>query len=267
MEESFSNVRALIVDMDGVLWHGSEPLPGLKGFFQTVRERQLRFILATNNASLTADQYVRKLAGMGVEVEPAEILTSGMATARYLGERLNPAITRVFAIGEDGLRLPLEERGFTLTDLYAVDAHVVTCGMDRSLSWDKLATATLNIRAGAVFIGTNPDLTLPTEHGQTHGNGAVLAALRAATGVAPVIIGKPEPIMYQQAISLLQSDPAQTVAIGDRLETDILGAARADIRSVMVLSGIATREDLATTDYWPTWVMPGLEAVTQALRA
>jgi len=267
MEESFSNVRALIIDMDGVLWHGAEPLPGLVRFFQTLRERQLRFILATNNASLTAGQYVTKLAGMGVHVEPEEILTSGMATARYLGDRLNPAATRVFAIGEDGLCTPLAERGFTLTDLYAVNAHVVTCGMDRGLSWDKLATATLNIRAGAVFIGTNPDLTLPTEHGQTHGNGAILAALRAATGVAPVIIGKPEPIMYQQAMSLLQVDAAQTVAIGDRLETDILGAVRADIRSVMLLSGISTREDLATTDYWPTWVMPGLDAVSQALRA
>jgi 4-nitrophenyl phosphatase len=148
-----------------------------------------------------------------------------------------------------------------------VNAHYVVCGMDRGLSWDKLATGSLNIRAGAVFIGTNPDLTLPSEHGLTLGNGAVLAALQAATGVAPVIIGKPEPIMYQQAMARLKSEPAQTVAIGDRLETDILGAVRADIQSVLVLSGASTREDMATTDYWPTWIMPDVQAVVQALRS
>jgi 4-nitrophenyl phosphatase len=265
--ESLADVRALIIDMDGVLWHGDQPLPGLVEFFQTLRDRQLRFILATNNASRTAEQYVHKLRGLGVTVAREEILTSAMATVVHLAGRSDPAATRVFAIGEDGLRQPLAERGFTLTDLYAVDAHYVVCGMDRGLSWDKLATATLNIRAGATFIGTNGDLTLPTEHGQTHGNGAILAALQAATGVAPVIIGKPEPIMYQQAMALLQCDPAQTVAIGDRLETDILGAVRADIRSIMVLSGISTRDDMATADYWPTWVMPDIGAVAQALRA
>ncbi len=112
----------------------------------------------------------------------------------------------------------------------------------------------LNIRAGAKFIGTNADTTLPTERGLTHGNGAILAALTAATGVTPTIIGKPEPIIYQQALALLGVDPAQTVAIGDRLETDILGAVRTGIRSLMVLSGVSTEEDFETTDYRP----PGL---------
>ncbi len=273
--EPFTNIRALIIDMDGVLWHGEQPMPGLTDFFHTLRELQINFILATNNASLTQEQYVSKLAQMGVEIDRNEILTSSMATALYLSEHTNPAETRVYVIGEDGATQPLLERGFTLTDLYELNddkdnanmgADFVVCGKDQTLTWDKLATATLNIRAGAKFIGTNADTTLPTERGLTHGNGAILAALTAATGVIPTIIGKPEPIIYQQALALLGVDPNQTVAIGDRLDTDILGAVRTGIRSLMVLSGVSTEDDLKTTDYRPTWVMPDIRAVTQALK-
>ncbi|MGZ8162083.1 MAG: HAD-IIA family hydrolase [Methylobacter sp.] len=275
--EPFSNIRALIIDMDGVLWHGDQPLPGLTDFFQTLYELEIRFILATNNASLTPQQYVAKLARMGVTVAQNAILTSGMATAFYLAEHTDPATTRVFVLGEDGARQPLSDRGFTLTGLYEVNngnsqtlnngADIVVCGKDETLTWDKLATATLNIRAGAKFIGTNADITLPTEHGITHGNGAILAALQVATGVTPIIIGKPEPIIYQQALALLGVDPAQTVAIGDRLETDILGAIRTGIRSIMVLTGISTQEDLETSDFQPTWIMPDIRSLTQALRS
>jgi len=255
--------------MDGVLWQGNQPLPGLIEFFQTLRDRQLRFILATNNASQTPEQYVAKLAKMGVTVAREEILTSAQAAALYLKQSLNGNSekgARVFAIGEDGVRQALTENGFKLCELYELDAQFVVCGMDRGLSWDKLATATLNVRAGAKLIGTNPDTTLPTERGITHGNGAILAALQTATGVAPLIIGKPEPLMYQQAMARLQTDPATTAAIGDRLETDILGAVRAGIRSVFVLSGISSREELAGLDYQPTWVMQNIAEVTQALK-
>lgn len=272
--EPFNNIRALIIDMDGVLWHGNQPQPGLAEFFQMLRDANIRFILATNNASLTQDQYVSKLGKMGVQIELEEVLTSAMATAFYLAEHTDPANTRVFVIGEDGAKKPLLDRGFTLTGLYEVNndktqtngADVVVCGKDHTLTWDKLATATLNIRAGAKFIGTNADTTLPTELGITHGNGAILAALESATGVSPTVIGKPEPIMYQQAMNLLGSDPAETVAIGDRLETDILGAVRTGIRSLMVLTGVSSQEDLKTVPYQPTWVMPDIQAVTDALR-
>ena len=273
--ESFKNIRALIIDMDGVLWHGTQAIPGLVEFFKTLNELDIRYILATNNASLTPEQYVTKLANMGVTVTQKQILTSGMATALYLSERVNPKETRVFVVGEDGATQPLLELGFTLTGLYEVDnsakpeqkgADIVVCGKDETLSWAKLATASLNIRAGATFIGTNADTTLPTEHGITHGNGAILAALEVATGVSPTIIGKPEPIIYQQALSLLGVSPEQTVALGDRLETDILGAVRTGIRSIMVLTGISSEADLQDSDYQPTWVMADILAVTKALR-
>ena len=273
--ESFKNIRALIIDMDGVLWHGTQAMPGLVEFFQTLNDLDIRYILATNNASLTPEQYVTKLANMGVTVSQKQILTSGMATALYLSERVNPKETRVFVVGEDGATQPLVELGFTLTGLYEVDnsdkpeqkgADIVVCGKDETLTWAKLATASLNIRAGASFIGTNADTTLPTEHGVTHGNGAILAALEVATGVSPTIIGKPEPIIYQQALTLLGISPDETVALGDRLETDILGAVRTGIRSIMVLTGISSEADLQDSDYQPTWVMADIRAVTKALR-
>lgn len=265
--QDFSNIKALIIDMDGVLWHGDKPITGLIEFFQLLRDKQIRFILATNNASLTREQYVAKLAKMGVTVALDEILTSGIATALYLAERYDPTNTRVYVLGEDGASQPLAERGFTLTGLYEVNADVVVCGKDSTLTWDKLATVTLNVRNGAAFIGTNADTTLPTEYGITHGNGAILAAIQTASGVAPVCIGKPEPIIYQQAIALLGAELAETVAIGDRLETDILGAVNTGIRSLMVLTGISSEADLVDSEYQPTWVLPDLQAVTAAIKA
>ena len=273
--QSFSNIRALIIDMDGVLWHGTQAIPGMKDFFQALHELQIRFILATNNASLTPEQYVTKLDKMGVTISEDQILTSGTATALYLSELVTPSETNVFVIGVDGATQPLIEKGFTLTGLYEVKnspdkntqgADIVVCGKDETLTWHKLATATLNIREGAKFIGTNADTTLPTERGVTHGNGAILAALTAATGVIPTIIGKPEPIMYQQALNLLGVNPDETVAIGDRLETDILGAVRTSIRSIMVLTGISTEDDLKNSYNQPTWVLSDIKAVTEALR-
>jgi 4-nitrophenyl phosphatase len=272
--QNFTNIRALIIDMDGVLWHGDQALAGLVEFFQLLRDKQLPFILATNNAGMTQDEYVAKLARMGVTVAPSEILTSSMATALYLAQSHNPAETRVFVIGAEGARRPLLEKGFTLTDLYEINtsekpnagADIVVCGLDKQISWDKLATATLNIRAGAKFVGTNADVTLPTERGITHGNGAILAAIQAATDVAPIVVGKPEPIMYQQAIALLGVDASQVVAIGDRLNTDILGAVNAGIRSLLVLTGISTREELATLDYAPTWILEDIQEITEQLK-
>lgn len=268
----FFNINALIIDMDGVLWHGNNPLPGLNEFFCTLRKLQLPFILATNNASMTTQQYIKKLDSMGVTVNPTEILTSGMATAHYLAQQFDATSTRVFVIGESGAKQPLEEQGFILTGLYNVKDHdsttgadIVVCGLDKALSWEKLATATLNISAGAHFFGTNGDTTLPTERGFAPGNGATLAALEAATGVKPTLIGKPEPIMYRHAMAILGTDPAQTIAIGDRLNTDILGAVRAGIRSLMVLTGISNENDLKTIDYQPTWIMQDIRDITKAL--
>jgi len=266
--QGLDRIGGLIIDMDGVLWHGNQPQAGLIEFFQALRELKLPFVLATNNASLTAEQYVAKLAKMGVRVELTEILTSGMATASYLAQRYRPEATSVFVIGGVGARQPLLDLGFTLTGLDDFEAgrhDLVVSGLDKELNWEKLCTAALNIQAGAAFYGTNGDVTLPTERGFLPGNGATLAALTAATGVNPTLIGKPEPIIYQQALALLNVEPERVIAIGDRLDTDILGAVRTGIRSLLVLSGISRESDIANVDYAPTWVMPDIQAFTAAL--
>ncbi len=268
--QPLTDIQALIIDMDGVLWEGTRALPGLMDFFKLLRKQGVPFILATNNASLTQNQYITKLKKMGVSVSADEILTSSMATVRYLSEQTNPETSKVFVIGEEGLRQPLLEKGFNLVNSYqSTETHVadyVVCGLDRKLTWEKMADATLHLRAGAQFIATNADTSLPTERGPVLGNGAILAALQAATKIAPKSIGKPGPIIYQQAIKILNTTLENTVAIGDRLDTDILGAVNTGIRSIMVLTGISTEEDIKLLDYNPTWIMPDLPAITSAFQ-
>lgn len=268
--QSLTSIKGLIIDMDGVLWHGSTPQSGLIDFFNCINRLRIPYILATNNASNTQKQYQQKLSNLDVNVNTNQILTSGMATAYFLSKRFIPNNTKVFVIGEIGATQPLEEFGFTILPTQANDnflpADIVVCGKDESLTWDKLATATLHLHAGAEFFGTNGDTSLPTERGIIHGNGAILAALQAATNITPTIIGKPEAIIYQQAMNLLNTDPAHTVAIGDRLDTDILGAVRTGIKSILVLSGVSTEEDLNKLDYRPTWVMRDIREITQALQ-
>lgn len=267
---NLADVRAMIIDMDGVLWHGNQALPGLVDFFATIEAMGMQYVLATNNASLTVDQYVTKLSGMGVKINPQAIITSSTATANYLSENYTPDTTKIYVIGEEGAQKPLLEKGFRLTDLYdgtqENQADIVVCGLDRKLTWDKLTSAVMNLTRGAYFVGTNADTTLPTEQGLAIGNGSILAALEAATGVKAFCIGKPEPILYEQAMSLLGSDKNETIAIGDRLNTDILGAIHTEIRSIMVLTGISSKEDIQNSDYQPTWVLPDLLAVTEAFR-
>jgi 4-nitrophenyl phosphatase len=274
---NLETIDGFIIDMDGVLWHGNNPIDGLIEFFDVFRVFAIPFVLATNNASLTQQQYVDKLAAMGVRVTADEILTSSMATASYLAKHQNSDKKRVFVIGEEGLRQPLIEQGFTLTELYQVNqiekgivdqgADIVVSGLDRKLTWDKLATATLNIRAGAKFYATNADTTLPTELGEVMGNGGTIAALEAATGIKAISIGKPEPILYQYALQTLNTQAGNTVAIGDRLDTDILGAVNAGMRSILVLTGVSSEKDIEDVDYQPTWIMDDIRAITDKLRA
>jgi 4-nitrophenyl phosphatase len=261
-------LRGLILDMDGVLWEGDSPLPGMQDFFRFLRQRGIRFILATNNASLTEECYVQKLARMGVAVGPEAILTSGAATAQYLKSICRPG-ERAYVIGEEGLIRAVKSSGVQVADVNALDAQYVICGMDRGITWTKLANATINLNRGARFIGTNGDVTFPTEHGITHGNGAILAALTAASGVRPMVIGKPFPTILHMALARLELPKAQVAALGDRLETDILGARNAGLKSILVLTGITSRTDLRKSRIKPTWTvadLPMLQAIWEARR-
>jgi len=242
-----TSIRNLIIDMDGVLYRESDPTPGLIEFFDFLVQRGIRFVLATNNSTRTPEQYVNKMAGMGVQITPADLITSAQATAAYL-RGITPPGTPVYAIGQDGLISALQEAGLVLEN---DRARFVVAGMDIDITYEKLKTATLLIRRGATFVGTNPDTTLPTPEGFAPGTGAILAAIEAATGVAPTIIGKPEPTMFRQAMARLGATPADTAALGDRLETDILAAQRTGLLSLLVLTGATNRALLVESEIQP----------------
>jgi 4-nitrophenyl phosphatase len=253
--EILQQIRHLIIDMDGVLWRGDEPMPALGRFFAFLKEREISFILATNNSSRTPEQYVDKLARFGVDVPVETILTSALVSAAYLAD-VAPSGARVYVIGEEGIQQALLERGFVLDE---ETAEYVVVGWDRNLTWEKLATASLLVHDGADFVGTNPDVTYPTERGPVPGNGALLAAVETATGVKPVVTGKPEPRMYQEALRRMDATPETTAMIGDRLDTDMAGASHARLSTVLVLSGIATEEDVAAASGGPDLVCAGIQ--------
>ena len=236
-----ASIRNLIIDMDGVLWLGNQAMPGLPEFIDTLRSLGIRFVLATNNASKSGEEYVAKLAGFNTTIHPEEILTSPQATASYLAQHAPNA--RIYVIGEPGLVSELTRVGLTVVppDRPAGATHVVV-GWDRQLTYAKLVEACLLIRAGALFIGTNPDVTYPDARGIIPGNGATLAALRVATDVEPLIIGKPQPEMMIQAMQRLEATPENTAVLGDRLDTDILGGQRAGLTTLLVLSGVTSPE-------------------------
>ncbi len=242
--------RFLITDMDGVLWRGQEPMPGLVEFFKFLRDRSIKFVCATNNASTLPERLAERLQAWGADVTPAEIVTSSTATADYLAT-IYPQGTKLYVIGMEGLRKPLIDRGFVTSD-DGVEAVVV--GIDWNLTYNQLKRAALLIRNGAKFIGTNGDRTFPAPEGIIPGNGALLAAIETATDVKPTVIGKPEPVLYQMSLRRMNANPEETFVLGDRLETDILGAVRLGLKSALVLSGVTTREQLAASDYQPDGV-------------
>jgi len=237
-------------------------MEGLQAFFATLRERDIGFTLATNNSSRTPEQYTAKLARFGVEVAQDCILTSSQVAAAYLASQASPG-ARVYAIGGEGVRRALEERGFELAEQ---EADYVVVGWDTHLTWDKLATAALLIHRGAGFIGTNPDVSYPTEEGPVPGNGAQLAALEAATRVAPVVTGKPEPPMYKEAMRRMGARPETTAVVGDRLDTDIAGGVRLGLTAVLVLSGITTEAELAESPISPDVVCADISDLSRLIR-
>jgi 4-nitrophenyl phosphatase len=256
-----TQLRSLIIDMDGVLYRLNTPLTGAADFLQFLRRTGKRFLLVTNNSTLTVAQYADKLAGMGIAASEDEILTSAEATAQYLASTAPPG-TRVYVIGEQGIRVALEKRGFVLAD--DTDVAYVVAALDRQLTYDRLKTAALAIRAGAQFIGTNPDRALPTEAGLIPGAKAIQAALEVATGTPPLIIGKPEPAMLQLALQKLQAEPETTAIIGDGLETDIPGGHRLGLMTILVLTGVTSPEQLARSALQPDLVYPDIAALHRA---
>ena len=256
-------IRAVISDMDGVLWRGETLLPGVAEFFGGLRRRQIPFVLATNNATATFPEIARRLKSVGLDLRKEETLTSANAAASFLRHQL-PAGASVLAVGEDGLTTALTRAGFHLVK-HAAGAQAVVAGLDRHVTWQKLTEAALAIRAGAMFVATNLDATFPSERGLVPGAGALIAVLETATGCHPLLIGKPEPLLFLEAVEILQSPAQATLVIGDRIETDILGGQRAGMPTALVLTGVTTREILAASSYQPDWVFDNLPALHRAM--
>jgi 4-nitrophenyl phosphatase len=257
IETLVPRIRGLILDLDGVLWKDDMALVDIPAVFARIRSLGIRFLFATNNATRNVDQYLQKLAGMGLEVEPWQIVNSGMAVAFLLAQRF-PAGGPVYILGGDGIRTALSEKGFYPAEK---DVMAVISSMDRDLTYTKLTRATLMIRSGVPFYGTNPDRTFPTPEGLVPGAGAILAALETATDVRAILGGKPGKAMMDLAMQRLGTPPEQTLAVGDRLETDILGGASAGCRTALVLSGVATLQDLAAFSPKPDLVAADLAAL------
>jgi 4-nitrophenyl phosphatase len=250
-----SSIQTVLFDMDGVLYRGQQVLDGvgdLLGFFDS---RGIRYACITNNASMTQEQYEQKLAKMGIHMPASQVVTSSLATGRYL-RGVYPRGTSVLIVGMDGLRDALLADGYFVEE--REEPQLVVQGADFELTYAKIKQACLAIRRGARYIATNPDKTFPSEEGLIPGAGAVMALLQAATDAEPLVIGKPAPTMFQIAAELLGGTAPTTLVIGDRLDTDIAGAVNAGMPSALVLTGVSTRAELATSPVQPTMVVEDL---------
>ena len=263
LSEVLTGKRAFLVDLDGVVYEGARAIPGAKEFFAHLRANGLPFHLITNNSTRTASDVAAHLQRLGIPVTESDVLTSPEATAIHVESRCGKHAC-IYAIGEDGLVRTLVSHGFRLTtDPDRADA--VVCGLDRRLTYDRLRRACAALRRGIPLVATNPDRALPTETGFLPGNGATLAYLQVATGVTPVVIGKPSPTMLQIAMSRMGSTAVETVMIGDGLETDILAGSRAAVGTVLVLSGVAREADIAGATTPPDAVAESIATVWQRL--
>lgn len=255
-----SDLRALVIDADGVLWRGRQPLPGVTEFFDFLHARQIPYIIATNNSARPEADVVEKLARVGTHIEATRVLTSSQATALML-PRLAPNARRVFVVGGEWLSSVLTRAGYQIVEQ---DADAVIVGIDWNLTYEKLKRATREIRRGAKFIGTNADKTFPSEDGIVPGAGSILAALQAASETTPIVIGKPERTMFDLAVERMGVAPELTATLGDRLDTDIEGGQRAGLQSILVLTGVTTRALLAQSPIQPNWVFEDLVALRAA---
>jgi 4-nitrophenyl phosphatase len=237
-----SHIKALILDMDGVLWKGEAPIGDLPSIFERMRERGLKFVFATNNGTRTPEEYRQKLASLGVDVEASQVITSALGIAFLLG-RTYPSGTKIFMIGGRGVRMALEEKGYEVLPLErATEAQIVVQGIDRGINFEKVAEATLLVRNGVPFYTTNTDRTFPTPRGEIPGSGAWLSVITTATGVEPLSAGKPAPFLMELALERLGTKKEETLVVGDRLETDIAAGQAVGCPTALVLSGVSTRE-------------------------
>ena len=258
---SLADIRLFLLDMDGTVYLGSRLLPGSLDFLRYLGETGRDHLFLTNNSSRNADYYAQKLTKLGWPAQPGEILTSGEATALYLGG-LKPS-ARVYLLGMPDLETEFAAHGFVLTD---ENPDYVVLGFDMTLTYDKLVRACDLVRGGVPFIATHPDLNCPTETGYIPDCGAMTALITASTGVTPKVIGKPNREIIDAMFRKKPVRRDQVAMVGDRLYTDIVMGHNAGVTSVLVLSGEAKESDIPAAPVKPDHVTGGLGALYEALK-
>ncbi len=246
---------AFLLDLDGVLYRGDEPIPRAADTIRAVREAGRSIAFVTNNSSATPKAVVDRLARVGVKASPAEVETSALSTAALLAGR---GARSAFVVGEEGVRSALRDAGIEVVEngghgTGAPVVDVVVVGFDRSADYERLKIASLAVDAGASLVATNPDGSYPAPDGaRWPGAGALMAAIEAATGIRAEVVGKPNPPIFEAALA--RAGGGRALVVGDRLDTDIEGAAALGWDSLLVLTGISRREDLERAAHRPTYV-------------
>jgi HAD superfamily hydrolase (TIGR01457 family) len=255
--------RAFLLDLDGVVYRGREPVPDAADALARLRAAGRSVVFLTNNSARTPHQIVEKLRTVEVDADPAEVVTSAQALASLLGTRGRSDGDRTaYVIGEDGVREALVASGIRVVDGEPDRAGYVVVGWDRGVTYEALRTASVLVGRGATLVATNSDPSYPAEGGELWpGAGAILAAVETATGVRAEVAGKPHTPLFEEALRRAGADAGDAVVIGDRIETDVAGARAARLDSILVWTGAASPADLLDHDALPTATVPTLAAL------
>jgi NagD protein len=254
------HIETYLMDMDGVLVHEEQLIPGADQFIKRLEDAGRPFLVLTNNSIYTQRDLAARLSATGLQVPEHAIWTSALATARFLDQQ-RPGGT-AFVIGEAGLTTALHERGYVLSER---DPDYVVVGETRSYSLEAITRAIRLIGAGARFIATNPDPVGPSPAGPQPATGAVAALISRATGVEPYFVGKPNPLMMREALRAIDAHSETTVMIGDRMDTDVVAGIEAGLETILVLSGITTREDAGRFPYLPSRIVDSVAALVDEI--
>jgi NagD protein len=243
-------IRSWLMDMDGVLVHEEQAIPGADRFLARLRERGVPFLVLTNNSMYTHRDLAARLRASGLDVPEESIWTSALATAVFLEDQ-RPGGT-AFVVGEAGLTTALHGAGYTMTER---DPDYVVLGETRTYSFERITRAIRLVAAGARFIATNPDNVGPTTEGPLPATGSVAALISRATGVDPYYVGKPNPLMMRSALNAIDAHSEDTAMIGDRMDTDIVSGLEAGLEAILVLTGVTSRSDAERHPYRPSRIV------------
>ncbi|WP_040979021.1 TIGR01457 family HAD-type hydrolase [Oceanobacillus jeddahense] len=249
--------KGYLIDLDGTMYRGNEVIPEAVPFVKQLAERNIPYVFVTNNSTKSTQDVAEKLNRLGIQANHKQVVTSSMATAKYLKDQ---SVKTCYCIGQSGLKDPIKEQGIQLVD--STDADAVVVGLDKDITYDKLATACIAIRNGAQFISTNRDHAIPIEAGMGPGNGAFTALVQTSTQQEPIFIGKPDIIIMQEALDVLGLPKEDVVMVGDNYQTDIQSGFNADVDTLFVHTGVTSKEELATFEKQPAYIIENLSEWT-----